>query len=140
MAEIRAYDVKPRSFDEMKEYIERYRGPDKRFVDPHYTFSHVARLGFRSKNNIAQYLINYISRDTAYGELRRNCQTFAADLCSFVAGKKNIVPFHPVNRIDYTNRTYLFLYDSNLYKTREERTREQRQQGGKPTPTLNSYM
>jgi hypothetical protein len=79
------------------------------------SFSHSARLTFRSRAHIAQYLLNYINRDSSYAELKRNCQTFASDLCAFVAGKKKVAPFHPVSRIDYTNRTYFFLYDSHMY-------------------------
>jgi len=117
-AEIRCYDVEATSIHEVMGYIERHRGKDKRFVDPKLSFSHQARLTFRTKAHIAQYLLNYISRDSTYGELRRNCQTFAADLCSFIAGKKEVVPYHPVNRIEYSNRTHLFLYESHMYRAK----------------------
>lgn len=114
-AEIRAYDVEAKSLDELKLFIKKYEGNDQRFVDPQYCFSHQCRLTYRSKKDIAQYLINYIRRDVSYSQLRRNCQTMAADLCAFLAGKKEVLPYHPVNRIDYTNRSYLFLYDPDLY-------------------------
>ena len=42
-AELRAFDVEAKTLDEMKDFIEKYTGPDKRFVDPQYTFSHPAR-------------------------------------------------------------------------------------------------
>jgi hypothetical protein len=120
-AEIRCYDVSCRNVAEFRTYVNRYSKDAadpayKRFVDPHYSFSHPCRLSFRTRRHVAQYLLNYIGRDTSYGELSRNCQTFAADLCSFLAGKRNVPPFHPVNRIDYQNRTHLFLYDSTLYR------------------------
>ena len=118
-AEIRCFDVKAKNLEEFKAYIKRYEGSERRFVDPRYTFSHYARLSYRSKKNIAQYCLNYTGRDCSYDELKRNCQTFAADFCAFLAGKKNVDPFHPVNRIQYENRTYLFLYESGMY----ERTR-----------------
>lgn len=118
-AEIRCYDVPAKNLDELKEYITEYSGPDKRFVDPQYTFSHPARLTYRSKSNIAQYLVNYISRDCSYKELTRNCQTLTADICSFLAGKKDIVPYHPISRIDYHSRTHFFLYDSTMYQVRK---------------------
>ena len=123
-AEIRCFDVSSRNLEEFKEFVAKYEGKDQRFVDPQYSFSHPARLTFRSKKHIAQYLLNYIQRDSTYAELKRNCQTFAADFCAFVAGKKNIVPFHPVSRIDYQNRTYLFLYDSYMYESREEKRKK----------------
>jgi hypothetical protein len=114
-SEIRCYDVPAKDFQEFRDYIAKYEGSTKRFVDPRFTFSHAARLTFRSKPQIAQYMINYIMRDSTYAELKRNCQTFTADLCSFLAGKKGVAPFHPVNRIEYQNRTYLFLYNSEMY-------------------------
>jgi hypothetical protein len=116
-SEIRCYDVPAKSLDEFKEYIEKYLG--SRFIDPHYTFSHPVRLTFRSKANIVQYLINYISRDGHYSEITRNCQTLAADLCSFLAGKKGVVPFHPFNRFEYHNRSHLFLYESTMYSAKK---------------------
>lgn len=118
-AEIRCYDVKAKNLYELQDYIEKYNGPDKRFLDPHYTFSHPARLTFRTRSNIAQYLVNYITRNGLYSEISRNCQTFAADLCSFLAGKKDIVPYHPINQIDYYNKAHLFLYESHMYKPRK---------------------
>jgi len=118
-AELRCYDIEAKSLDEFKQYVDTHTGRTKRFVDPQFTFSHPARLTFRTKAHIAQYLLNYISRDSAYGELKRNCQTFTADLCSFIAGKKDVVPFHPVSRVDYHNRTYLFLYDSDMYDKKD---------------------
>ena len=69
-AEIRCFDVEAKTLDEMKEFMEKYIGPDKRFVDPQYTFSHPARLTSRSRSHIAQYLINYISRDCSYSQVR----------------------------------------------------------------------
>lgn len=119
-AEVRCYDVPARNLEEMKEFIAMYTGPGKRFLDPHYTFSHPARLTYRSRSHIAQYMINYISRDCSYSELTRNCQTLAADICGFLAGKKDVVPYHPINRIDYHNRTHFFLYDSGMYSVKNK--------------------
>jgi hypothetical protein len=112
--EIRCFDLPHiRSLMDFKLYLEKYR--NSRFIDPQVAFSHATRLTFRSKRMIAKYLLNYMSRDPSYAELKRNCQTFAADLTCFLAGKKGVQPFHPVSRIDYQNRTYLFLYDAHLY-------------------------
>jgi hypothetical protein len=126
-AEIRCYDVPAKSLDEFKVFVLKYKGNHQRFIDPQFHFSHPVRLTFRSKAQIAQYLINYITRDSTYGELKRNCQTFCADLCSFLAGKKGIEPYHPVSRIEYSNRNHLFLYDSHMYETREEKRRKSKQ-------------
>lgn len=121
LAEIRCYDVEAKNLDEFRSYMKKYEGNHQRFIDPRVSFSHPARLTFRSKSHIAQYLLNYITRDASYADLRRNCQTFAADFCSFIAGKKDIVPFHPVIRIDYQPRTYLFLYDSHMYSKKDDK-------------------
>lgn len=116
------YDVKAKNMNEFRAYVMKYK--NQRFVDPHFTFSHPVRLTFRSKGHIAQYLVNYIRRDSKYDLLSKNCQTFAADLCSFLAGKKDIVPFHPVNRIDFQPRNHLFLYDSEMYEARAKPSRK----------------
>ena len=120
-SEVRCFDVKAKTLEEFKAYVTKYEGNNKRFVDPQFTFSHPARLTFRTRSHIAQYMLNYISRDSEYSELKRNCQTFAADVCCFLAGKKDVAPFHPVNRIEYTNRTYLFLYDSCMYQNKHDK-------------------
>lgn len=120
-SEIRCYDVPAKSLEEFRRYMIKYEGTSGRFLDIRFTFSHAARLTFRSKSHIAQYLLNYSMRDSSYAELKRNCQTFTADLCSFLAGKKGIAPFHPVSRIEYQNRTYLFLYDSHLYEKKNNK-------------------
>jgi hypothetical protein len=69
-------------------------------------------------------MINYIMRDTQYAELKRNCQTYCADLCVLIAGKKNVQPFHPVSRIDYQNRTHLFLYDHFMYDAKKKQAKK----------------
>jgi len=126
-AEIRCYDVPYKKLEEFKSFVMKYEGSHARFIDPQFSFSHPARLTFRTKTHIAQYLLNYIQRDSSYAELKRNCQTFVADFCAFLAGKRHIAPFHPVSRVEYTNRTYLFLYDSHLYESKDERKKKERE-------------
>jgi len=117
-AEIRGYDVEARNFEEFKKFILKYEGNDKRFVDPVFNFSHEARLTLRSKAQIARYLINYSTRDADYATLKRNCQTFAADFCAFVAGKKNVSPYSPlVSSVQWENKAHYFLYDSYAYES-----------------------
>ncbi len=63
LSEIRVHDVPVRNFEQFKtDFMERYTGPQERFLDVHYTFSHKVRLTFSSKFHIANYLINYIRR------------------------------------------------------------------------------
>uniref|UniRef100_A0A7S4K8M2 PPPDE domain-containing protein n=1 Tax=Odontella aurita TaxID=265563 RepID=A0A7S4K8M2_9STRA len=119
MSEIRCYDVPFRNLDHFKTHINKYLGKTSRFLDPRYTFSHEVRLTYRSRRNIATYLLNYIRRDRTYSEMKRNCQTFTADLCAFLAGKKDVQPFHPVNQLQYVNQKHKFLYESGKYVTKK---------------------
>ena len=115
LSEIRVFDVDAKNVEEFLEFMGRYEGLDKRFYDIRKTFSHATRLTFRSREHIAQYLINYCRRARTYSEIQRNCQTFAADFCAFLAGKKDVQPFHPINRVEYRNQTHYFLYESTMY-------------------------
>lgn len=115
LSEIRVYDVGAKNLEEHLAFMARHTGKDKRFLDVRHTFSHAVRLTFSSKEHIAQYLINYIRRGKTYSEIRRNCQTFAADFCAFLAGKKDVQPFHRINRLEYHNQTHYFLYHSHMY-------------------------
>lgn len=115
-AEIRAFECPHlKSLDDFKSFVAQYSGGNQRFLDPQYPFSHPVRLAYRSKKDIARYLNNYIRRDISYSQLTRNCQTLSADLCAFLAGKREVLPYHPVNRIEYRNRTHLFLYEPDLF-------------------------
>jgi len=113
--EIQAYDVSSKNLKEFLAFMKLHTGKNHRFLDIHVSFSHLVRLSFCTKEHIAQYLINYISRGKSYSEIRANCQTFVADFIGFLAGKKDVVPFHPLNRIEYRNHAHFFLYDSSLY-------------------------
>ncbi len=115
LSEIRVFDVKARNLDEHIEFMSRHTGQKDRFLDVKVTLSHPVRLTFSSREHIAQYLINYISRGKTYSEIRANCQTFAADFCAFLAGKKDVQPYHPINRVQYHNQSHYFLYDPSMY-------------------------
>jgi hypothetical protein len=127
-AEIRAFDCPHiKSIQDFRAYIHKYTGPDQRFLDPHFYFTAPARLTHRSKAHISNYINNYIRRDVSYNQLTRNCQTFCADFCAFLAGKKEVLPYHPVNRIEYRNRTHLFLYEPDAYdSSKPKSSQEQR--------------
>lgn len=114
-AEVRCADVPARNADEFMAYLKEYEGPKQRFVEPTHQHEGDVRLCYRSKVDIARYLLNYMGRDRRYTEESRNCQSFAADFFSFAAGKKDIKPFHKANRILYKNRSHLFLYDPAMY-------------------------
>ena len=115
MSEIRVHDVPYESYDSFLAFMRQNEGHTGRFVDIRPTFSHEARLTYRSRRNIATYLLNYIRRDQTYSEIRRNCQTVAADLCGFLCGKRDVQPFHPVNQVAYTNQKHYFLYEPLKY-------------------------
>lgn len=113
LSEIRVYDVNVKNLDEQLEFMEKNVG--YRFLDVQVTLSHPVRLTFCSKENVAQYIINYIRRGKTYSEIRRNCQTFAADFCAFLAGKKDVQPYHPINQQAYRNQAHYFLYEPTMY-------------------------
>jgi len=121
LSEIRAHDVPYKNFDDfMTNFMKPYEGVSGRFLDINSTFSHEVRLTHNTRLDICKYLLNYIRRDRTYSEMRRNCQTFAADLCGFLAGKKDVKPFHIVNQIEYTNHIHYFLYESSKYRSRKK--------------------
>lgn len=114
-SEIRVHDVPCRDVGAFLSFMKNNEGHTGRFVDIQHTFSHETRISYRSRRNIATYLLNYIRRDRTYSEIRRNCQTFAADFCGFLAGKKDVQPFHPVNQAMYTCHKHFFLYEPSAY-------------------------
>ena len=115
LAEIRCCDVEARSLDEFKEYIAKYEGPTKRFVDPHFPLSAPVRVFFRQQSHIVRYMLNYMARDRRYTEEFRNCQAFASDFFGFVAGKKDIKPFSRMFHVGYKQRSHLFMYVRRLW-------------------------
>ncbi|KAL7527335.1 hypothetical protein ACHAXR_001902, partial [Thalassiosira sp. AJA248-18] len=119
-SEIRVTNVPYRNKDELiNNFMKKYEGHQGRFVDINCSFSHEVRLTYNTRSNIATYLVNYILRDKTYNEMKRNCQTFAADLCGFLAGKKDVSPYHPVSQIQYQNKNHTFLYESSKYSTKK---------------------
>lgn len=115
LSEIRCIDVKAKNVSDYLETMKRHTGREGYFMDVRHTFSHAVRLTFCSQDQIVQYLINYIRRGRTYSEIRKNCQTFSADFCAFLAGKKDVQPFHPLNRFEYRNQTHYFMYESSMY-------------------------
>jgi hypothetical protein len=115
-AELRCADVEANSLEAFIAYMKQYDGPTLRFLDPQVQHSADVRLWHCSKSDIARYLLNYMGRDRRYTEQSRNCQSFASDFFSFVAGKKDIWPFHQANRLFYQNRSHLFLYDPEQFQ------------------------
>eukprot|EP00037_Helgoeca_nana_P015805 m.148064 g.148064 ORF g.148064 m.148064 type:complete len:542 (+) comp23189_c0_seq1:99-1724(+) len=114
-AEVRCHDVKATSLEEFKDFVGEFTGTELRFLDPHFFQSAPVRLAMRHQTDIHRYFLNYVGRDRRYTESFRNCQTFAADCFGFLAGKVGVEPYHPVNRVGYTNRGHNFLYQPDLY-------------------------
>lgn len=115
LAEIRCVDIEAKNLDEFKAYVDQYVGPELRFLDPQWHHSGDVRLWNRSQADVQRYLINYMGRDRRYTELARNCQSFGCDFYSLMAGKKDIEPYTAPVRINYKNRSHLFLYEPDLY-------------------------
>jgi len=120
-SEIRLHDVPYEKMEEfLSKFMKEYESPSERFLDIQHTYSHEVRLSHNSRLDICIYLLNYIRRDKTYDQLKRNCQTFAADFYGFLAGKKDVKPFHPINKIEYVNRNHFFLYESSKYTSKRE--------------------
>lgn len=116
LSEIRVTNVPYRNMDDfVTNYMKQYEGPQGRFMDITVSFSNEVRLTFNARSHIATYVLNYILRNKTYSEMRRNCATFAADLCGFLAGKGDVAPYSPINRVQYNNQTHYFLYESSKY-------------------------
>merc|ERR1712060_729120 len=120
IAEIRCSDIKAKNLDEFKAYMAKYElgtwgDTPARFIDVNYDHTGRVRLFHRKQSDIMRHLLNYMGRDRRYTEKVRNCQAFAADLYSFVAGKKDITVHSKVLKPMYTQRTHLFLYEPSFY-------------------------
>eukprot|EP00939_MAST-03C_sp_MAST-3C-sp1_P001198 g1198.t1 len=131
-AEIRCADVEAKNIDEFKAYVRKYEGTfteempggTLRFLDADFTHSNDVRLWHRSQEDIMRYLLNYMGRDRRYTQEFRNCQAFAADFYGFVAGKKDIEPYHAIVRMGYKPRAHLFLYDPDMYAKPDAKEKE----------------
>ena len=110
-AEIRAIDIEQKTFAELKTYIDKHTGRSKRFYDLRIVETLPAKLGMRSKSDIATYLNNYIMNNGSYAEDNRNCQTFAADIYRLLTGKNDTVPYHPVCQVFYKEHVDWMLYE-----------------------------
>ena len=120
LAEIRCSDVPATNIEQLRQYVDENTGPGKYFIDPQWQYtSQAVRLHHRTQEDIARYLLNYMGRDRRYSKVARNCQLFAADFFSFLAGKKNIEPYSAIMRATYICRSHLFLYDPSMYDTPE---------------------
>ena len=117
MCEVRLADVAFADGPSLEAYLAEHSGrePGKRFLDPKLIRTDPVRLAHRSKRDLLEYALNYVGRDQSYHEEWRNCQTFAADLHGFLAGKKGIEPYSQVCRVLYKPRPWQFLYDPALY-------------------------
>lgn len=131
LAEMRCSDVPARNLAEFQAYMDEHTGPGKYFLEPSFQYSGPVRLTWRSQADIMRYLLNYMGRDRRYNKFARNCQYFAADFFSFMAGKSGIQPFCQVMRPGYVVRSHLFLYDPAMYKN-PDATENEPQAPGSP--------
>ena len=70
------------------------------------------RARLRLLINRAPYVVVAVRRH--YSEESRNCQTFAADFMRLLTGK-DVVPFHPINRVLYRPHPEYFMYDQHCW-------------------------
>lgn len=109
-SEVRVLDVPAKSKDEFWAFLQKYRGPALRFVEPAISHSADVRLCHCTRNDLFRQLLNYVMANPRYAQESSNCQTFAADLFRHLSGNFKVEPFHPVCRPFYTSRTQDFLY------------------------------
>jgi len=99
MSELRMNDVQARTVEEFGAYVKKYSDSadvplpqeKQRFLEPEFPWKGKSAnvwLLRNTRSDIARYLVNYVRADGSYDELRRNCQTFAADLFTFLTGVK----------------------------------------------------
>lgn len=123
LSEIRMYDMPFRDGDGLRSWLQKYskeggcESEEVRFVDPKIYATGNVRLRSVSPSQLAGYILNYIARAWKYIELTpagaSNCQTFAADLFSFLTGNKDAKPYGKVVRSAYKQRSFSFLYRPN---------------------------
>merc|ERR1712232_403239 len=119
-SEIRVLDMPCRNVGEFQAYLNKYSasgGSDvskHRFVEPVVYDHGPVRLRSLTPAQFGGYLLNYIHRASAYIRWQpdgaANCQTFAADLFSFLAGKRDVKPYGSVIQAAYRQRSFSFLY------------------------------
>lgn len=139
--EIEVFDVPFKNLEEFTtKFMERHTGKQDNFSYFYVGCSHDVKIENNTKEDIARYLVNYSCQVKTYSLIRTNCQTFAADLCGFLAGTTEPAPFHPFLRIFYLNRSHLFLMDSNeSQESSMEGKRHRRRRKGKRTSAIKGF-
>lgn len=116
LSEIRLFDMPAKTLDEFTAFLEKYGNhsglplEEQRFLEPKIVASSQVRLRSCTQIDLAGYLLNYIHRASKYIELSNNCQTFSADLFSFLAGAKDTQPLSIILKPGYKQRSHSFLY------------------------------
>lgn len=121
MSELRVNDVQAKTVEEFGAYLKKYSNladvllprDKQRFLKPVFPWKNKSaevRLYRNTHSDIARYLVNYVQADGAYDELRRNCQTFAADLFTFLTGVKAKVKIPLMNSM-YQRHTEQFVQE-----------------------------
>lgn len=119
-SEIRIVDMPLASLQDFEGYLKKYSREgdvpvkEQRFVDPKIYDSGDVRLRGCTPSHMAGFMLNYVSRAGKYVEwdpkMAQNCQTFAADVFSFLTGKKDAKPFGALIQAVYSQRNFSFLY------------------------------
>jgi len=119
-SEIRMYDMPFKNQEDLRLYLSEWSAggghtkQETRFVEPAIYESGDVRLRLCTPAQLAGFMINYIHRASQYIEWETtgasNCQTFAADLFSFLTGNKESKPYGKIIKAVYNRRTFSFLY------------------------------
>mmetsp|Transcript_1824 Transcript_1824/g.5369 ORF Transcript_1824/g.5369 Transcript_1824/m.5369 type:complete len:403 (-) Transcript_1824:35-1243(-) len=113
LSEIRVLDVAARDTDAFKAFLRQYSEHgglpqnEQRFLEPNFPIdSGTVHLYRRSRGDVSRYLLNYIRADGSYSEITRNCQTFAADLFTFLTGRPASVTTDLMKIVYTSHRAY----------------------------------
>jgi len=119
-SEIRVLDMPCKSIEDFRAYLHKYSEAgelpfdEQRFLKPIVFDSLDIRIHDVTPAALATYLLNYIYELPDYVELQpsgaSNCQTFAADLFSFLSGKRDAKPYGKIVQAMYKRRSDAFLY------------------------------
>jgi len=113
LAEVRVLDVAAKNGEEFLTYLTKYNGPTLRFLDAKIVESADVRLTWRSREHILKLLLNYLGHEVKYSEQTRNCQTFACDFFTLLAGKQHgqVEPVTTILRPMYKSHLEWFYTD-----------------------------
>ena len=119
-SEIRLFDMPWKGIKDADAFFRSHEGGNGRFLQSFITKTAAVTLPNATRATIYAGLLNYIAGDPSYSEFSglllagNNCQTFAADLHSYLTQSKKVKPVTRVIGSFYYNRASLFLGNAHM--------------------------